>query len=69
MFDVDKNGRLSVSEVVNGLRVCGLNPTEREAAEIVDKIDKSGINIDIGNAYCAHPPPLPLSQVWHRKLK
>ena len=45
VLDVDKNGRLSLSEVVNGLHVCGLNPTKKEAKEIFDKINKSGINI------------------------
>ena len=47
VLDVDKNGRLSLSEVVNGLRVCGLNPTKKETKEILDKIDKSGIDIVI----------------------
>ncbi|KAK3087738.1 hypothetical protein FSP39_010002 [Pinctada imbricata] len=42
VLDTDKNGRLSVNELINGLRVIGLNPTQREAKQLIEEVDKSG---------------------------
>ena len=41
-LDVSKDGRISVAEIVRGTQIHGLNPTSKEASEMIAEIDTSG---------------------------
>ncbi|XP_048728930.1 uncharacterized protein LOC125646590 [Ostrea edulis] len=42
LLDVNNDGRISVSEVIRGTQVHGLNPTSKEADEMISELDISG---------------------------
>merc|ERR1711971_831096 len=42
MGDKNKDGRVSVDELVNGCRILGCNPTYKEAKEMIEELDTSG---------------------------
>ncbi|XP_061190078.1 calmodulin-like [Saccostrea echinata] len=41
-LDVNKDGRISSAEVVRGTQIHGLNPTRKEADEMIAELDTSG---------------------------
>lgn len=43
-LDVNKDGRISVQEVVRGTQIHGLNPTGQEADEMIAEMDISGMS-------------------------
>jgi calmodulin len=42
MFDTNRNGTISVEELVGVLRSMGQDPTAKELAELMTKMDKDG---------------------------
>ncbi|XP_003388319.2 PREDICTED: calmodulin-like [Amphimedon queenslandica] len=63
-FDVDKDGTISIAELKAVCESMGLNKSELEIAEYIDRADKDGSGTVDFDEYCQHYAEIDEQRMW-----